>query len=102
MFWRRRFARNCCLCGCFSWRLSSDMPDIYISRAGMENKDLDLKFTNTELGWPEPGPCLPDPVWPRPGRGSGPCWAAIPARLTFSTPSVRACFHHATKQNVRY
>ena len=26
------------------------MPDIYISRAGMENKDLDVKFTNTELG----------------------------------------------------
>ena len=25
------------------------MPDIYISRAGMENKDLDVKFTNTEL-----------------------------------------------------
>jgi hypothetical protein len=25
------------------------MPDIYISRAGMENKDLDAKFTNTEL-----------------------------------------------------
>jgi len=26
------------------------MPDIYVSRAGMENKDLDAKFTNTELG----------------------------------------------------
>jgi len=26
------------------------MPDIYISRAGVENKDLDIKFTNTELG----------------------------------------------------
>jgi len=25
------------------------MPGIYISRAGMENKDLDVKFTNTEL-----------------------------------------------------
>jgi hypothetical protein len=26
------------------------MPDVYISRAGMQNKDLDIKFTNTELG----------------------------------------------------
>ena len=26
------------------------MPDIYISRAGMETKSLDDKFTQTELG----------------------------------------------------
>jgi len=38
------------LCYRYGWRFSSDMPDIYISRAGMENKDLDVKFTNTELG----------------------------------------------------
>lgn len=37
------------LCYRNGWRFSSDMPDIYISRAGMENKDLDVKFTNTEL-----------------------------------------------------
>ena len=38
------------LCYRYGWKFSSNMPDIYISRAGMENKDLDLKFTNTELG----------------------------------------------------
>jgi hypothetical protein len=37
------------LCYRYGWRFSSNMPDIYISRAGMENKDLDVKFTNTEL-----------------------------------------------------
>ena len=26
------------------------MPDVYISRAGMETKNLDEKFTQTELG----------------------------------------------------
>jgi integrase len=38
------------LCYRYGWRFSSNMPDIYISRAGMENKDLDVKFTNMELG----------------------------------------------------
>jgi site-specific recombinase XerD len=38
------------LCYRYGWRFSSNMPDIYISRAGMENKDLDVKFTNVELG----------------------------------------------------
>jgi integrase/recombinase XerD len=38
------------LCYRYGWRFSSDMPDVYISRAGMENKELDEKFTNTELG----------------------------------------------------
>jgi hypothetical protein len=37
------------LCYRYGWRFSSNMPDVYISRAGMENKDLDIKFTNTEL-----------------------------------------------------
>lgn len=38
------------LCYRYGWRFSSHMPDIYISRAGMENKELDQKFTSTELG----------------------------------------------------
>jgi integrase len=37
------------LCYRYGWKFSSDMPDIYISRAGMESKDLDVKFTQTEL-----------------------------------------------------
>ena len=37
------------LCYRFGWRFSSDMPDIYISRAGMETLELDEKFTQTEL-----------------------------------------------------
>jgi hypothetical protein len=37
------------LCYRYGWRFSSDMPDIYISRAGMENRELDEKFTATEL-----------------------------------------------------
>jgi hypothetical protein len=32
----------------YGWRFSSNMPDIYISRAGMENHELDEKFTQTE------------------------------------------------------
>ena len=38
------------LCYRYGWKFSSNMPDIYISRAGMENKELDMKFTNSELG----------------------------------------------------
>lgn len=38
------------LCYRYGWRFSSDMPDVYISRAGMENRELDLKFTKTEIG----------------------------------------------------
>jgi integrase len=38
------------LCYRYGWKFSSNMPDIYISRAGMENKQLDEKFTQTELG----------------------------------------------------
>ncbi len=38
------------LCYRYGWRFSSNMPDIYISRAGMESKQLDEKFTQTELG----------------------------------------------------
>lgn len=37
------------LCYRFGWRFSSNMPDVYISRAGMESKALDEKFTQTEL-----------------------------------------------------
>ena len=38
------------LCIRYGWKFSSDMPDVYISRAGMENKELDEKFAQTELG----------------------------------------------------
>ena len=38
------------LCYRYGWKFSSNMPDIYISRAGMETKQLDEKFTQTELG----------------------------------------------------
>ncbi len=37
------------LCYRYGWKFSSNMPDIYISRAGMETKVLDEKFTQTEL-----------------------------------------------------
>ncbi|HJX49878.1 MAG TPA: site-specific integrase [Candidatus Nanoarchaeia archaeon] len=37
------------LCYRYGWRFSSTMPDIYISRSGMENKELDEKFTNTKI-----------------------------------------------------
>lgn len=37
------------LCYRYGWAFSSDMPDVYISRAGMENKELDTQMTNTEL-----------------------------------------------------
>jgi len=38
------------LCYRYGWRFSSPMPDVYISRSGMEHKELDMKFTNTEIG----------------------------------------------------
>lgn len=37
------------LCYRYGWKFSSDMPDVYISRAGMQNKELDEKFSSTEL-----------------------------------------------------
>ncbi len=37
------------LCYRYGWAFSSRMPDVYISRAGMENKQLDEKFNSTEL-----------------------------------------------------
>lgn len=37
------------LCYRYGWKFSSNMPDVYISRAGMESKNLDEKFTQTEL-----------------------------------------------------
>ena len=38
------------LCYRYGWKFSSDMPDVYISRAGMNNKELDEKFEGTEIG----------------------------------------------------
>jgi hypothetical protein len=37
------------LCYRYGWKFSSDMPDTYISRAGMESKELDEKFQATEI-----------------------------------------------------
>ncbi len=37
------------LCYRFGWAFSSNMPDVYISRAGMESRPLDEKFKATEL-----------------------------------------------------
>ena len=37
------------LCYRYGWKFSSDMPDVYISRSGMESKELDEKFKSTEL-----------------------------------------------------
>lgn len=37
------------LCIRFGWRFSSNMPNVYISRAGMESKHLEQKFAQTEL-----------------------------------------------------
>lgn len=37
------------LCYRYGWKFSSDMPDVYISRSGMENKELDERFASTEL-----------------------------------------------------
>lgn len=36
------------LCYRYGWKFSSDMPDTYISRAGIMEKQLDQKFVNTE------------------------------------------------------
>lgn len=37
------------LCYRYGWKFSSDMPDVYISRSGILNKDLDEKFSATEI-----------------------------------------------------
>lgn len=37
------------LCYRYGWKFSSDMPDIYISRAGMNNKEIDKEFEATEI-----------------------------------------------------
>jgi integrase len=37
------------LCYRYGWAFSSNMPDVYISRAGMESKELDEKFKATEI-----------------------------------------------------
>jgi len=33
----------------YGWRFSSEMPDTYISRAGMQSKELDEKFSSTQM-----------------------------------------------------
>ena len=38
------------LCIRYGWRFSSPMPDVYISRAGVDDKELDKKFESTEIG----------------------------------------------------
>jgi len=37
------------LCIRYAWKFSSNMPDVYISRAGMDSRALDEKFTQTEM-----------------------------------------------------
>ena len=37
------------LCIRYGWTFSSNMPDVYISRAGMDDKDLDDKMAGTEV-----------------------------------------------------
>jgi integrase len=37
------------LCYRYGWRFSSDMPDTYISRSGLENSELDEKFASTNI-----------------------------------------------------
>ena len=37
------------LCIRYGWAFSSNMPDVYISRAGMEDKELDDKMAGTEI-----------------------------------------------------
>ena len=36
------------LCIRYGWAFSSDMPDVYISRAGVDSIELDQKFSNAE------------------------------------------------------
>jgi integrase len=38
------------LCIRYGWNFSSDMPDVYIARSGIETKALEEKFTQTDLG----------------------------------------------------
>ncbi len=38
------------LCIRYGWKFSSPMPDVYISRAGVDDKELDQKFEATEIG----------------------------------------------------
>ena len=37
------------LCYRYGWAFSSNMPDVYISRAGMNNKELDKKFNGAQM-----------------------------------------------------
>lgn len=38
------------LCYYFGWRFSSNMPDVYIQRAGLNLGEVDAKIQNTQLG----------------------------------------------------
>ena len=38
------------LCYRYGWTFSSNMPDVYISRIGMANRELDTRFANSEIG----------------------------------------------------
>lgn len=37
------------LCKRYGWAFSSDMPDVYINRTGIDEKEIEEKFTQTEL-----------------------------------------------------
>lgn len=37
------------ICYRYGWRFSSNMPDVYISRAGMNDKELDKQFSTTSM-----------------------------------------------------
>ncbi|VVB80483.1 Tyrosine recombinase XerA [uncultured archaeon] len=37
------------ICYRYGWRFSSNMPDVYISRAGMQDKELDKQFSSTSI-----------------------------------------------------
>jgi len=38
------------LCKRYGWTFSSDMPDVYINRAGIDEAEMEEKFSQTELG----------------------------------------------------
>lgn len=38
------------LCKRFGWAFKSDMPDVYINRAGVEESEMEERFTQTDLG----------------------------------------------------
>ena len=48
-FYAAKFNRQQ-LCKRYGWTFSSDMPDVYINRAGIDEAEIEVKFTQTELG----------------------------------------------------